>query len=717
MNALFMSILNISITASWIVLGVLVLRLIFQKAPKWIYCILWAIVAVRLILPFSFESSVSMIPSNETVSENSNGQIQIVTGIPTIDNNIEQYFNGTETSNSADAESNASNFEYYLPFIWISGVFCMVSYGIFSYLVLKEKVDVSLKRSDGIYLCDGIFSPFILGILRPKIYLPSGLEKERENYVIAHEKAHLKRLDHLWKPLGFMLLSVYWFNPVLWVAYVLLCRDIESACDEKVIFQFDTKEKKMYSETLLSCSTNRRWILACPVAFGEVAVKDRIKSILHYKKPTLWIIIIALIASAVFSVLFLTDPSQTKIYEKRTEEIEFVNIKTNDYETKGYSKFAIRLVEDFLSEIEIERSPASRSRSDEREKNHSITISYGKNDNVSYYFNEKYNELWIDDGVKPSYSFKIKDPVAVLRFFEFSTDQTIIPQVLPGSESSAIGESDLDGAFTSEYLEMMEVYPDYFGLDPTKGIEVYVWQLARNSYSCAIKEGTGKNHKPNDLLRLPPISMSTVHRILELQNIDVNQAVLIPIVMPHSSYHYEITKEYVEKLETLFYPQTGNVMNVGSAKSRAFFDIDGDGKNEEVLISSGPEMVAPSFLIAAYEIPEGGSFSGYRPFDYYATFKTEGPFKAGFITDEKGVTKLHLSKLNPLNLEEETDFATFALGIDPLIPNRITLTKEEGTLELEDHMKYGIDSAFSSIGVNENGEVNYVYSYPEQIAN
>ena len=311
MANIFIDLFNMSITASYLVLAVVVARLLLKKAPKWINCLLWALVGIRLICPFSFESALSLIPSSQTISVNntSTGRpFTVQSGVPVVDSNIneilgEKYYEGVTVP--ANTFADMTNV---LAIVWIVGLFAMLLYGSISYLRLHKKVGASILLNNNIYYCDNIDTPFILGFFKPKIYVPSGITDEQISYIALHEKAHLKRKDHWWKPLGFILLSVYWFNPIMWVAYILLCRDIETACDEKVIKNMPNTEKKGYSETLVSCSVQRRMVMACPLAFGEVGVKQRIKSVLNYKKPAFWMIIFAVLLVAVVIACFLTNP-------------------------------------------------------------------------------------------------------------------------------------------------------------------------------------------------------------------------------------------------------------------------------------------------------------------------------------------------------------------------------------------------------------------------
>ena len=311
MAAVFLKLLNLSISASWLVLAVLVLRLVSKRSPKWMNVLLWGIVALRLVLPFSIESALSLIPSAETVSP---AAVQfdpaptITSGVSVIDNAV----NPSLSEHFAAVPTASVNplyvWAYLAGWVWLIGLGAMLLYALVSYLRLRRRVSVSLPIRDRIYLCDAISSPFILGVVKPHIYLPSGLDEVQRQNVLAHEQAHLARRDHWWKPLGFALLAVYWFNPVLWLAYTLLCRDIELACDERVIRTMDESAVKTYSTVLLACSMPRKAVITCPLAFGEVGVKERVRNALHYKKPAFWVVAASVAVCVVVAVCFLTDP-------------------------------------------------------------------------------------------------------------------------------------------------------------------------------------------------------------------------------------------------------------------------------------------------------------------------------------------------------------------------------------------------------------------------
>ena len=308
MGAVFDKLLGMSLSATWLILAVLLLRVVLKKAPKWMFCVLWGMVAVRLLCPISLESTISLVPNFDPLSQRSESFWQ-EDKMPTMQDAVTDYaFQNSVPTPEPKQQSKGLDVATGAAMVWLVGMAGLMIYGIGSYLWLYRQVRVSIPLESGVYLCDQVPSPFILGVVKPKIYLPSGLNREETGYILAHEKTHLKRFDYLWKPLGFALLSVYWFNPAIWVAYIFLCRDIELACDERVIEDMALAEKKAYSMTLLSCSMPRRRITACPLAFGEVSVKSRVKNVLNFKKPAFWVLAVAFAASIVLGVCFLTDP-------------------------------------------------------------------------------------------------------------------------------------------------------------------------------------------------------------------------------------------------------------------------------------------------------------------------------------------------------------------------------------------------------------------------
>ena len=424
MGDLFLKTLNMSIAASWLILAVVLLRFVLKKAPKWIAVLLWGIVALRLAVPFSFESALSLIPSAETFNAHNiqYGTPAISSGIPAVNNAVNPILDETFAPNPAGSVNPLYVWIFIVSVIWLIGIAAMLLYAVISYVRVRQSVGESVPYEGDIFLCDHVKSPFILGLVRPKIYLPSSMDAASMEPVIAHEKAHLTRCDHWWKPVGFLILTVHWFNPLCWIAYVLLCRDIELACDEKVIRQMDLNGKKQYSTALLEFSTGRRLVTICPLAFGEVGVKERVKNVLNYKKPAFWLIVVAIIACGVVTVCFATNPKQELPQEQRIDEL--------------------------------------RSK-----------------------------------------------------------------------------------------------YPEYFDLITSKGLEVYVWQLAKDSYSFGLMPGTNREKTLEELMSLKGASAAEMALILSTYEIEDENIFVIPWGNPISSYMVGTgdmeTPEYINNIRTM----------------------------------------------------------------------------------------------------------------------------------------------------------------------
>lgn len=312
MESLFLKLLNMSITASFLVAGIFLLRLLLRKTPKWIFVLLWGLVALRLVLPFSIESRQSLIPTTTPVPQEvlTSPQEQVYKDISDLYDSADPVLREIIEEELKPQPTPAQLAITGISHIWILGIAVMAAYSLVSYIRLRRSLEEAIPYEDGVWICDGIPTPFLLGFFCPRIYLPSDVSAEDIPLILAHERAHQRRKDHWWKPLGYLLLTVYWFNPVLWLAYILLCRDIESACDERVIKELGSDMKKSYSIALLRCSVPTRRLTACPLAFGEDNVKKRISSILSYKKPTFWILLVALIGTVLLSMWFLTDPKK-----------------------------------------------------------------------------------------------------------------------------------------------------------------------------------------------------------------------------------------------------------------------------------------------------------------------------------------------------------------------------------------------------------------------
>lgn len=303
MTVFFAGLVKTAIGANWLILAAIFLRFLLKKAPRRVTCLLWAIVALRLVLPVSIESPVSLIPQTTVaLQEAVDTSLIHVEAVPP--------WNGAAAPLPTAIGTAQASEMHTLPLatIWAAGMAVMLGYLLISYFRMRYLVREAVQEEGNIWVCDGVTSPFILGVFRPRIYLPSGLSGSSRAYVIAHEKSHLCCKDHLWKPFAFCLLAMYWFDPLVWAAYWLACRDIEFACDERVIRALKLPERKAYASALLACSDGRKRVLVCPVAFGETAVVQRIRSVLNYKRPSFWAILVAVILILALAIGFLTVP-------------------------------------------------------------------------------------------------------------------------------------------------------------------------------------------------------------------------------------------------------------------------------------------------------------------------------------------------------------------------------------------------------------------------
>lgn len=358
MDKFFITLLNMSLVAVPLIIVLIVIRPFMKKAPKAFLCALWGLVGLRLVCPFSFESILSLLPTAQPISiekvttqpvETFGGEVTTVYGSQIVSGNMSVNDSLTPLQILTSAAS----------LLWITGFSVMLVMGLISYLRLLRQVSASVNIKDNVFINDDIKSPFVLGFLKPRVYIPSSLTEYEKEYVIAHENAHIKRRDYILKPIGYILLSLHWFNPLVWVAYIFLCRDIESACDERVVSKLDAEGKRNYSDILLRLSIPNKSLRACPVAFGEIGIKSRVKSVLSYKKPGLWVGIVACVLTVALSVGFLTNPvsadeiNVTSEEECITEAIVNAN-KTDECSTRFYTSNYI--------EVRTIRNPDSLTR-------------------------------------------------------------------------------------------------------------------------------------------------------------------------------------------------------------------------------------------------------------------------------------------------------------------------------------------------------------------
>lgn len=320
MEKIFTVICERGISAGYVILAVIVLRLLFRKSPRWVMGILWALVAIRLICPIVVESPFSVVPKGplfdkETSNLKSEQEVQQINNLP--DQNqtagkqvaeIKEHTAKQDETKDFWTDKRKTDSKKMLSTIWLLGMLVLTGYGIFGSLRVEYQLRFAVPVEQQIWECDTIHTSFLWGLFHPRIYLPSGMNEETKRYVIRHERAHQKRGDHWWKVIGYVLLVIYWFQPLMWIAYWIFARDIEYACDEHVIGNLSFAERKEYAQALLLCGSGRSRRLAGPLAFGGLGVKPRIKNVLSYQKPGRGKIAISLLVCVVVSVCFLTNP-------------------------------------------------------------------------------------------------------------------------------------------------------------------------------------------------------------------------------------------------------------------------------------------------------------------------------------------------------------------------------------------------------------------------
>lgn len=477
MSEIFLNVFNMSVSASYIIFAVLLLRLFLKRTPKAVNVFLWALVALRLVMPFSIESALSLVPTSEVVEKSALTDEFVLSEISASVSQPGEYasnsvsgFSGTvQAENALDFKRLFSNV---FPKIWLIGMAVMFIFAAVSFVRVKRSVKTAVRLCDNIYQSENVGSPFVFGIICPKIYLPFNVsEVDREN-IISHEKAHIARRDHILKISAFIISAVHWFNPLVRLSYVLFCRDVELACDEKVIKNMSERKRVDYSQTLLNFSVKPKTASACPLAFGEVGVKKRMKSILNYKKPVAWIAVAAVVLGAVAAVCFLTNPASNTL-----ENIEFLKLKNDakrvvlNEADSSYNKGAVseELLDELLS-IKISSKESSRDRSEERDKSHTIVLQNEndcKNDTDSglkIHFNGEFTRVWVDNGVKPTLTYRVINPKNA-----------------------------------KEIYDKIKNYqaPVEFEVPLNKKVTVLVWQMAEKSYTCYLVPTDSDEAKQN----------------------------------------------------------------------------------------------------------------------------------------------------------------------------------------------------------------------------
>jgi beta-lactamase regulating signal transducer with metallopeptidase domain len=573
MADIFLKIVNMSISASWIVLAVLLLRLLLKKAPKWITVLLWGIVAIRLICPFSIESVMSLIPSAETISpeimmENTPA---INSGVPIINNIVNPIIG---ESFASDPSTSANPLQIVVPIlsiVWITGIAIMFAYTVISYFRVKSKIGTAVLLRDNIYQSENVVSPFVLGIVNPKIYLPFNMNEQDMDHVIAHENAHIHRKDHWWKPFGYLVLTLHWFNPLMWLGYVLLCRDIEFACDEKVVKEFNNEQKADYSQALLTYSVNRRVIAACPLAFGEVGVKDRVKSVLNYKKPAFWIVVAAIVASIVVAICFLTNP-RTTLNDELSVFIDMQVAEHNYSEGHTDGNFVVINhkvldVDETLNKTTVYMWSMYHEYSCENGKiqleagSHIPTVITAKRTGSHRHY--ELVEYWTP-GDGSDYAKDIKAKFPWYLHSKALDSQRYVDEQIAFCENAAkeyFKDADEYVGGPTNIGELKAKYPQFFNISTDGGLTVYIWQMEKNSYYCYLANTSLEAVSDNSFVYEVGATIAEMRAILTTYDIDKKDIIIQSVINPLSSYYYEIDDTYRAKIKELFWKDSYNVID------------------------------------------------------------------------------------------------------------------------------------------------------------
>lgn len=425
----FLQILNMSFTAGFAIILVLVARLMLKKLPKILSYCLWAVVLFRLICPFSFESILSFFP--EKTSPISIDKIyETITTSGIYIKPISNITNQLTPTIVPNVSSNPQQTWILVgAIVWILGISILMIYSIISLVKLRKRLKYAVHEKDNIYLAEKLDTPFVMGIISPKIYLPTSLSGDEKRYILLHEQIHIKRFDHIIKILSFFVLCLHWFNPLVWLAFFCSSKDMEMSCDETVIKQLGANVKKEYSTSLLTLTTGKRIIGGTYLAFGEGNTKGRIKNVLNYKKPSFWIIVVAVIAVVVISFGLFANPANNvtlpniegmNISSKLLDKATYATFINNDKHIDVPKEKTLEIV-DFIKKLKISKKEVSKNRNENRDKTYQINLFYevynNNTNDLIFNFNADFTEVWLDNGVKPSLSYKVKNPNEVKAIF------------------------------------------------------------------------------------------------------------------------------------------------------------------------------------------------------------------------------------------------------------------------------------------------------------
>lgn len=432
LDKIFLQVLNMSFTAGIVILFVFVVRLLLKNAPKIFSYVLWSVVLFRLICPYSFESIFSLLPTKVTPIS----QDIIYMTVPKIDTGISAINNAVNTSLPAATPYASVNPLQIWVFLgstaWLLGIAILLLYSIVSLLRLHKQLRNAVHERDNIYLAEGLGTAFVMGLSRPRIYLPTTLSADEKRYILLHEQTHIKRFDHVVKILSFFVLCLHWFNPLVWLAFFLSNKDMEMSCDEAVIKKMGNDVKKEYSSSLLALATGKRIVGGIPLAFGEGDTKGRIKNVLNYKKPAFWVITVTLIAVVTMGVSLIANPVHSvRLLDAKTVNFLPENLDAAIYGTltagdqvMDFSVAKVPEFADFIKELRVDKTEVTLSREPERDSINQIHLVYegfgndGTVYNAYFNFNADFTAVWVDNDVKPSFSYQVKKPKEVKTFFE-----------------------------------------------------------------------------------------------------------------------------------------------------------------------------------------------------------------------------------------------------------------------------------------------------------
>ena len=482
LDDLFMTILDMSKVASVAILVVLAVRLLLKGAPKVFSYALWAVVLFRLLCPFSIgQTTLSLVPEITPTAETyelNDEPISMADAGSAVYKAIGDALNGglgVQRIHTTDVEADGSFrvvtadwYDVWIlagQYVWLAVLLVLLLRSGISYRKLKRSIGVSIPLRDNIFLADDLGSPFVVGLLRPKIYLPSNLSEEEQSYIILHEQHHIRRGDHIFKALAFIALCLHWFNPLVWVAFILAGKDMEMSCDEAVIRKVGSHVRADYSASLLTLATGRRIIAGTPLAFGEGDTKGRIHNLARWKKPARWIVILSVVLCLILAVCLLTNPAKGMPLRKIEGRSNF---KITNDETVIMNSFGLETevteLEEFqkaLSEIKVIRNPIDQSRSEDRDSSHQIILG----DRFFLNFSWDYRTVWIDDLVKPSYTYTVSNPMEVAKIFRDYSDVGFNWGITLKAENVSPDGAKITMTQTGGYIQFRLMYGDDYHIE------------------------------------------------------------------------------------------------------------------------------------------------------------------------------------------------------------------------------------------------------------